>query len=401
MSATKGSAPDRDEPELHEIRIKGKLDDRWGDWVEGLTLTRDSDGTTVLCGPLADQAALHGVLNRIRDLGLPIVSVRRVIPDIPEITTMKAVTYERYGSPDVLEVREIDKPVINDDEVLVRVHAASVNPGDWHYLTGMPYLVRPVAGLLRPKLKIPGHDMAGQVEEVGRNITLFRPGDEVFGGGNQTFAEYVRTAEGDVGLKPTNLTFEQAAAVPVAATTALQGLRDKGRLQPGQRVLVNGAAGGVGSFAVQIAKSLGAEVTGVCSRRSVELVRSIGADEVIDYSREDFTQGDQRYDLMLDLVGNRSLSACRRVLTPTGAYVSTVVRPSLLFHGLRSSLFGKQSVTFLMANQTGEDLLVLKELIEAGEVTPVIDRRYRLSEASEALRYQGEGHAQGKTVVSV
>lgn len=401
MSAADATTPGPPESELHEIRLKGHLDDRWADSLEGLRITRERDGSTTLCGALADQAALHGVLNRIRDLGLPIISVRRVLPDIPGSKTMKAMVYQKYGSPDVLELREIDKPVIGDDEVLVRIRAASVNPGDWHFLTGMPVLVRPVAGLFRPKLKIPGHDMAGQVVAVGRNVTQFQPGDDVFGESSKSYAEYSSVSEGGIALKPANVTFEQAAAVPVAAVTALQGLRDRGQLQPGQRVLINGASGGVGTFAVQIARSLGAEVTAVCSTRNVELVRSIGADHVVDYTHEDFTVGDSRYDLMLDLVGNRSLSACRRVLNPTGAYVATVVRPSLLFHSLRASLFGDQRVRFLMAKTTSEDLVALKELIEAAEVTPAIDRLYPLNEAAEALRHQGEGHAQGKTVITV
>ncbi len=321
---------------------------------------------------------------------------------------MKAIVYHKYGSPDVLELQEVDKPVVKDDEVLLRVHAASVNPADWHFLIGTPYLVRIVAGLFKPKSKIPGLDVAGRVEAVGRNAKQFQPGDEVFGWDSRAYAEYVSVPEDGIVLKPANLTFEQAAAVPIAAITALQGLRDKGQIQPGQRVLINGASGGVGTFAVQIAKSFGAEVTGVSSTRNVDMVRSIGADQVIDYTQEDFTQSGQRYDLMLDAVGNRSLSDCRRVLNPKGVYVSVGAQVgdwigplTHVFKVLLASLVGSQKMVGLLAKRTKSDLVVLQELLEAGEVTPVIDRRYTLSEVPEALRYQGEGHAQGKTVITV
>ncbi len=322
---------------------------------------------------------------------------------------MKAIVYHKYGSPDVLELQEVDKPVVKDDEVLVRVHAASVNPADCALLTGTPYIVRIMGfGLLKPKNSVPGLDVAGRVEAVGRNVTQFQPGDEVFGQNSMAYAEYVCVPEDGIVLKPANLTFEQAAAVPLAAITALQGLRDKGQIQPGQRVLINGASGGVGTFAVQIAKSFGAEVTGVCSTRNVDMVRSIGADQVIDYTQEDFTQSGQRYDLMLDLVGNRSLSDCRRVLNPKGVYVSIGAQAGdwigPLTHVskvLLSSLVGSQKMVPLLAEQTKSDLVVLQELLEAGKVTPVIDRRYTLREVPEALRYQGEGHAQGKTVITV
>ena len=322
---------------------------------------------------------------------------------------MKAIVYEEYGSPDVLELQEIDKPVVNDDGVLVRVRAASANPYDWHFMRGKPYFMRMQTGLLKPKANRLGVNLAGQVEAVGKNVTQFHPGDEVFGGGDGAFAEYVCGSEDRLVLKPANLTFEQAAAVPTAAFTALQGLRDKGRIQPGQKVLINGASGGVGTFAVQIAKSFGAEVTGVCSTRNVDKVRSIGAHQVIDYTHEDFTHGGQRYDLMLDSVGNRSLSECRRVLASKGTYV-IVGGPDggrwlgPMAHFLRTlvlSLFVSQKVVVLMAKRNKEDLLVLKELLEAGKVTPVIDRTYPLSEVPEAIRYLEEGHAQGKVVIAV
>ena len=324
---------------------------------------------------------------------------------------MKAIVYDRYGSSDVLELREIDRPVVTDDGVLVRVHAASVNPVDWHTMTGTPYLVRLQAGLRRPKNEELGADFAGTVEEVGRDVKQFRPGDEVFGARNGSLAEYVCVREERaVVLKPAGVTFEQAAAVPVAAISALQGLRDKGRIQSGQKVLINGASGGVGTFAVQIAKSFGAEVTGVCSTRNVDTARSIGADHVIDYTQEDFTQGRQRYDLMLDIAGNRSWSDCKRVLDDKATLVvvggpkgNRWIGPLSQALKLRLGSIGgsRRVVAPFLAKITKEDLVVLQELLEAGTVTPVIDRQYPLSEAPEALRYLGDGHAQGKVVITV
>ena len=324
---------------------------------------------------------------------------------------MKAIVYEKYGSSDVLELREIDRPVVTDDGVLVRVHAASVNPVDWHTMTGTPYLVRLQAGLRRPKSEELGADFAGTVEKVGKDVKQFRPGDEVFGAKNGSLAEYVCVREERaVVQKPAGVTFEQAAAVPVAAISALQGLRDKGRIQSGQTVLINGASGGVGTFAVQIAKSFGAEVTGVCSTRNVDTARSIGADHVIDYTREDFTQGRQRYDLMLDIAGNRSWSDCKRILDEKATLVvvggpkgNRWIGPLSQAFKLRLGSIGasRRVVAPFLAKITKEDLVVLQELLEAGTVTPVIDRQYPLSEAPEALRYLGDGHAQGKVVITV
>lgn len=323
---------------------------------------------------------------------------------------MKAIVYHKYGSPDVLELREVEKPVVADDGVLVRVHAASVNPLDWHAVTGTPYIARLQSGLRKPKSESLGVDFAGTVEEVGGSVTQFRPGDEVFGVRSGAFAEYVAVREGRaVVLKPANLTFEQAAAVPVAAVTALQGLRDKGRLQPGHKVLINGASGGVGTFAVQIAKALGAEVTGVCSTRNVDLVRSIGADQPVDYTQEDFTRNGQRYDLLLDIAGNRSFSDCRRALNPNGLLVivggpktNVLIGPLGHFVGVLLASVGRsQKAVPFLANVSKENLLVLQELLEAGKVTPVIDRRYRLDEVPEALRYLGAGHARGKVVITM
>ncbi|HEX7144125.1 MAG TPA: NAD(P)-dependent alcohol dehydrogenase [Gaiellaceae bacterium] len=323
---------------------------------------------------------------------------------------MKAIVYHEYGSPDVLELREIDKPVVEDDEVLVRVRAASANPADWHFMRGQPYIMRPQSGLRKPRNSVLGRDISGQVEAVGKAVTRFRPGDEVFGdvetGG---FAEYRCVSEGFLGPKPANLTFEQAAAVPLAALTALQGLRDAGQVQPEQKVLIIGASGGVGTFAVQIAKWLGADVTGVCSTRNVEMVRSLGADHVIDYTQEDFTQSGQKYDLIFQLAGTRSPSDCRRALTPKGTLVLSsgesdgrwIGPVDRIIKAVVLSPFVSQKLGSFLAKPNEEDLQFLKELIEAGKVKPVIDRRYPLSEAPEAIRYLEEGHARGKVVITV
>jgi NADPH:quinone reductase-like Zn-dependent oxidoreductase len=322
---------------------------------------------------------------------------------------MKAIVYSNYGSPDVLKCEEIEKPTAGDNEVLIKVRAASVNPYDWHFMRGTPYAVRIPAGLRKPKVTRLGADVAGQVEAVGRNVTQFKPGDAVFGTCRGAFAEYACTSEAALVMKPSNVTFEQAASVPIAAFTALQGLRDKGHIQPGQKVLINGAAGGVGTFAVQIAKSYGAEVTGVCSTRNVDMVRSIGADRVIDYTQEDFTKSGQRYDLLFDAVGNHSLSACRRVLNPKGVLImagGTAGRWMIgaLARGIAAlvlSRFVSQDLVGILARTRKEDLTIMRALIEAGKVTPVIDRRYKLSEVPEAVRYLEEGHARGKVVVTL
>jgi NADPH:quinone reductase-like Zn-dependent oxidoreductase len=321
---------------------------------------------------------------------------------------MKAIVQDKYGSPDVLELRDIDKPVVKDDEVLLRVRAAAVNIGDWHLLRGTPYIMRMATGLFTPKRKLPGLDVAGQVEAVGRNVKQFQPGDEVFGWCKGAFAEHACAGENNFLPTPSHLTFEQSAAVGDSAFTALNAVRDQGKVQPGQKVLINGASGGVGTFAVQIAKSFGADVVGVCSTRNVDMVRSIGADQVIDYTQEDFTQSGQRYDVMLDLVGSRSLSDCRRALTPQGTYVLVGVSDMGRWLGVSRQIkmlllspFVRQRMRVFIVRHNREDLAVLKELVEAGKLTPVIDRRYELSEVREALRYQGEGHARGKIVIAV
>ena len=318
---------------------------------------------------------------------------------------MKAILYHHYGSPDVLQCEEIETPTPDDDEVLIKVRAASVNPID-RLFRGRPYLVRIKIGLSKPKDPRLGRDVAGQVEAVGRNVTQFKPGDEVFGTCSGAYAEYACAAGSSVVMKPDNVTFEQAASVPIAGLTALQGLRDKGQIQPGQKVLINGAAGGVGTFAVQIAKSLGAEVTGVCSTGSVNMVRSIGADSVIDYTREDFTKGAQRYDLIFDCISNHSLTACRRVLNPNGKFVivggkkvRTLLTRALI--GLMWSRFVTQSFVIFVARLRTEDLTVLCDLMQTGKVTPVIDRCYSLSEVPEAIRYLEQGHARGKVVIAL
>jgi NADPH:quinone reductase-like Zn-dependent oxidoreductase len=322
---------------------------------------------------------------------------------------MKAIVQDTYGTPDVLDLREIDKPVVGDDDVLLRVHAASAFIGDWHIMMGLPYLIRMVSGLRRPKARVRGQDVAGRVEAVGRDVTQFQPGDEVFGTCEGSFAEYATARKDKVAPKPANLTFEQAATVPIAGSTALQGLRNAGKVQPGQKVLIIGAAGGVGSFAVQIAKAFGAHVTGVCSTTKVDLVRSIGADDVIDYTRDDFAETGQLYDLILDIAGRRSLSHLRRALGPRGTLVIVGGEGGGRWLGgldrqLRAHMlspFVKQKLGTFVSKENSEDLLVLKGLIEAGKVTPVIDKTYPLREVPQAIRYVEEGHAQGKVVISL
>jgi len=323
---------------------------------------------------------------------------------------MKAIIQDSYGSADVLELREIDRPVPGDDEVLVRVHAAGVDRGVWHLMAGLPYLVRIMGfGLRAPKTPIRGSDAAGRVEAVGTEVTRFQPGDEVFGTCDGSFAEYALAKEDKLAPKPSNLTFEQAAVVPTSATTALQGLRDQARVQPSQHVLIVGASGGVGSFAVQIAKAFGAEVTGVCSTAKVDMVRSIGADHVIDYTRDDFANGTHRYDVILDTGGNRSLAHLRSALTDHGTLVIVGAETGGRWLGgtdrqmraLVLSPFVGHSLRMFVAKDNADDLMVLKELIEAGKVTPVIDRTFPLNQTADAIRYLEAGRARGKTVISM
>ena len=323
---------------------------------------------------------------------------------------MKAIVQDRYGTADVLELEDVDEPKVASGDVLLRVHAASAHIGDWHFMTGLPYLFRIAgSGLRAPKTRVRGTDIAGRVEAIGKDVTLFQPGDEVFGICNGAFAEYATARQDKIAPKPANLTFEQAATAPTSGSTALQALRDAGKVQPGQKVLIIGAAGGVGSFAVQIAKAFGAQVTGVCSTTKVELVRSIGADDVIDYTRDDFAETGQRYDLILDIAGNRSLSHLRRGLAPRGTLVIVGGEGGGRWFGgidrqLRAQMlspFVRQKLWTFIAKQKGDDLVVLKELIEAGRVTPVIDTTYPLSEVPEAIRHLEEGHARGKVVITM
>jgi NADPH:quinone reductase-like Zn-dependent oxidoreductase len=321
---------------------------------------------------------------------------------------MKAIVSHRYGSPDDLAIREIDKPDIGDDGVLVRVGAASVNAYDWHMMRGKPYVVRLSEGLRRPSTAVGGVDVAGHVEAVGRDVTEFRPGDPVFGARDGAFAEFVAGRERNFATIPKGFSFEQAAAVPTAAVTALQALRDKAQVQPGQTVLVNGASGGVGTFAVQIARSFGARVTGVCSTANVDLVRSLGAERVIDYTRDDFTRDGARYEVIIDVAGNRSLLACRRAMKPDGTFVvvgaakgnwvAPLARPAI---AVLLSKFGSRRMLPFLARHNHADLLVLRTMMETGSIAPVIDRCYPLSETPEALRYLEQGHARGKVVITI
>ncbi len=339
---------------------------------------------------------------------VPSIGPSGLAPATVQPGKMKAIVHVRYGRPSALEVRDdVDQPVIEDDQVLVRVVASSVNPVEWYGVTG-PYFARIGNGLRKPKSTAVGADLAGRVEAVGRDVTEFRPGDEVFGSSGHSWAEYAPARAERLAPKPANVSFEEAAAVPVAGLTALQALRDKGNVQPGQKVLINGASGGVGTFAVQLAKSFGAEVTAVCSTGNVEQARSLGADRVVDYKQEDFTKLDVRHDLMLDIAGNRSFLACRRVLTPEATVV--LVGGKMTYRGLGplphlagtilKSRFRSQKVSFFVAKITREDLAFMGELLEAGTVRSVIDRTYPLSEAPEALAYLGEGHARGKVVIT-
>ena len=332
---------------------------------------------------------------------------------VPAVTEgadlMKAAVFRCYGSPDVVSIENVEKPIPGDDDVLVKIKAAAVNPLDWHYMRGSPYIMRLGVGIGAPKDTRMGVDFAGTVDAVGAGVSRFKPGDEVFGGRTGAFAEYVIVPEDRaLAMKPANMSFADAASVPIAAITALQALRDKGKLQPGQKVLINGASGGVGTFAVQIAKSLGAEVTGVCSTRNVEMVRSIGADHVFDYKKDDYTKSEERYDLIVDMVGNHSLSANRGVMTPngklvivggsTGDWLGPLMRP---IGAMLLSPFVGQDFVLLLASMDGADLATLGDLMRDGKITPVIDRHYPLSEVPAAMRYSEDGHARGKIIIEL
>jgi NADPH:quinone reductase-like Zn-dependent oxidoreductase len=409
ISATDSSTRRQHEAELHEIRVQGHLDDRWADWVEGLTFTHERDGTTTLTGPITDQAALHGVLNRLRDLNVAIVSVRRLSCDRERGTTMQAIVQDRYGWADVLQLREIERPVVGDDQVLLRVHAAGLHIGDVHLMTGRPYLMRIMGfGVRAPKQRVPGRAVAGTVVAVGDDVTRFEVGDEVFGVSKGAFAEYAAAREDKLAAKPSGLSFEEAAAVPISATTALQALR-LGRIEAGQHVLIIGASGGVGTYAVQLAKAYGARVTGVTSAAKADLVRSLGADDVIDYATGDATDGSTRYDVIIDIAGNTPLRQLRRALEPTGSLVIVGGEgkgkvTGGLGRSLRAplmSLFVRPRLTMLVSKEHHADLIPLTDLIDAGKVTPSIDATYPLDEAKDAMRRLEAGSVRGKISIIV
>jgi NADPH:quinone reductase-like Zn-dependent oxidoreductase len=352
---------------------------------------------------IAAVAALAAILSHDSPCG----SATPVSANAPK---MKAIVYRCYGGTNVLKLESIARPPSADDRVLVKVQAASVNPLDWHYMQGKPYVMRPGSGIGAPQSIHMGADFAGIVDTVGKNVKRFKPGDEVFGDRDGAFAEYVSVAdEGAVSIKPTNMTMEQAAAVPIAGVTALQALRDKGNVQAGQKVLINGASGGVGTFAVQIAKNYGANVTGVCSGKNAEMVKSIGADHIIDYTKEDFTQGTERYHLIIDNIGNHSLSEIRRVLTPNGTLVivggpsdnSWIGPLSGLIRAAVISPFVSQKMIFMLAQANKDDLRILGDMMQAGKLIPVIDKRYKLAETADAIDYLEQGHARGKVIVTV
>jgi NADPH:quinone reductase-like Zn-dependent oxidoreductase len=380
MSTELNPRSDPGQPMAYQIRVRSHLGSGWTDWFDGLTITLEENGDTLLTGPVVDQAALFGLLKKVRDLGILLVSVIPVqcdqtYPDhSKKETKMQAIIYTKYGSPDVLQLKEVDKPAPNDDEVLVKVYAASVNQYDWHLLTADIFLIRLTGGgLLKPKNTRLGVDIAGRVEAVGRNVKQFHTGDDVFGMRQGGFAEYVCAPEDALALKPSNLSFEQAAAIPMAAVTALQGLRDTGQIQPGQKVLINGASGGVGTFAVQIAKLFGAEVTAVCSTRNLDQARSMGADHIIDYTKENFTQNGQQYDLILAANGYHSLSSYKRALTPQGNYVMAGGSTAQIFQAMLMGPWmsepGGKKMGVGMSKRNQKDLAFLKELVEAGKVT--------------------------------
>jgi NADPH:quinone reductase-like Zn-dependent oxidoreductase len=407
--------PTLDQPTVYELRLRGHLGSQWAEWFEGATITHTGTGDTVLICSLADQAALYGLLKKARDVGIPLLAVNQIESTSSFVSqgklTMKAVVYTQYGPPEVLKFETLDKPAPNENQVLVKVQAASLNAADSHLRSADIFLARLMTGgLLKPKDPRLGSDLAGRVEAVGSNVTRFKPGDEVFGSGAGAFAEYALARETALALKPANVSFEAAATIPIAALTALQGLRNTGQIQPGQRVLIQGASGGVGMFAVQIAKALGAEVTGVCSTRNMDMVRSIGADHVIDYTREDFTHNGQQYDLILAVNGYHPLLAYRRALSPRGRYVFVGATTARLLQAmLEASLLGpmvskpgqQQMGSMGIAKINAEDLAFMAELLEAGKVVPVIDHSYPLSEIVQAFRHLEDKHAQGKVIITM
>ncbi len=395
---------------VYEIRVKGHLDARWAGRVDSVAIKHRADGSTTLRAAVPDRPALHGLLARMRDLGVPVISVCRVGEDGHEGSAlMQAIVQRNYGTADQLELAAIERPAIGEHQVLVRVHAATVDAGVWHLMAGLPYIVRAGYGLRRPKSPVPGMDLAGTVEATGAAVTRFRPGDQVFGSGAGAFAEYAAISEDKLARKPSNVSWEQAAAIGNSAAAALEALRDVAQVQPGQRVLVIGASGGVGSFAVQIASALGAEVTGVASTCKVELVRSLGAVDVIDYTREEITDQGVLYDVILDIAGNRSLTTLRRALAPKGTLVivggeggdkliggiDRQIRAQVL------SAFVSQKLRFFISKVGADDLELLGRMVEGGSVTPSVDRSFPLTETPDAIRYFESGQARGKVAITV
>jgi NADPH:quinone reductase-like Zn-dependent oxidoreductase len=400
-----------DPPEVYEILLKGQLDTGWSEWFGGMAVAV-RDGDTLLTGAVADQAALHGLFKTVRDLGMPLLSVTRVAapavdPAQSELPmTMQAFIAHHYGQPDTLRFESIERPTPKDDEVLLAVHAASVNAADWWLLIGKPFLVRLSTGALtRRRHAYVGSDVAGRVEAVGAGVTRFKVGESVFGAANGSFAEYATASESDLVPMPANITFEQAAASPMASLTVLQTLRDTCKLQAGQRVLIAGAAGGVGTFAVQMAKSMGAHVTAVCSTRNIDMVRGLGADQVIDYTKEDFTKNGERYDVIVGVNGYHKLAEYQRSLTPRGIYACAGGTMPQIFETLAFGRFYSEkngrTLTNVMAAHKQDDLMTVRNMLETGAIKPVIERTYPLREVPEAMRYLGSRHARAKLVIKV
>lgn len=399
-----------EQTQVYEICLKGRLDADWSEWFGGMTVAARHDDT-LLTGVVVDQAALHGLLKTVRDLGMPLLSVTRVspatLPAQPLLPmTMQALLAHNYGTPDVLRLATIERPAPKDDEVLLSVHAASINAADWWLLLGKPFLLRLSPGAVtKRKHAWVGSDVSGRVEAVGAGVTRFRVGDAVFGAARGSFAEYATADPDDLAPMPSNITFEQAAATPMAAITALQTLRDACKLQPGQTVLVCGAAGGVGTFTVQMAKSMGAHVTAVCSARNIEMVRGLGADHVIDYTKENFTKNGQRYDAIVGVNGYHKLSEYKRSLTPRGIFVCAggtmpQIFETLAFGRFYSERNGRTLVSIMTTHKLA-DMMTVRDMLESGAIKPVIERTYSLADVPEAMRYLGSRHARAKLVIKV